>query len=615
MKKQKREYPVILCRKMFIIFMLSLFSGLPLSAQTDIRSALERWGYSDSKIQAAISPLSSLVGDSALVIEAENRLIRVPYMGNIFDLKLPDLIQQPYLYVNIRGGDGGKRKTQFLHIKGGSGATVQGYFKIGNGPNEISPGSTLRFIIGIQGDSKYDVGVVGAFGGGGSGVFLQQAGSTDWRILMVAGGGGGAFADCCSSHSEGKSASTGPDGVEGGGTTHTGGNGGSGGSDGTSTTSAFGGGGLTMALSNGRPVGSVDQRFKRLYGCGHGGSTAAIVKSGGGGGGFSGGGAGSSSSGGGGGGSYFDAHMEGGGLIAMENPKTYNPQNGYADFQFVPDLAAEPIQLAKSQTKCLDVSNYNTANGTNIQLSTCKEDEPAQQWMLKGSDIRLRNAMTKCLDLDQSNTANGTNIQLWDCNGTDAQHWIYDVANQMIRSKIDFNKCLDLVNGNTTGGTNIQLYDCVYTNNQPNQQWVVDGVLSAMPTAADQRIHVAVVPNKCLDVANYNIANGANIQLSECKDHPAQYFTFDGRAIKLQAHPDKCLDLSLSKTDNGKNIQLFDCNGTDAQNWIYDGFAKAFRSAIDHNKCLDVKESNFSNATNIQLWDCNGTDAQQFEIY
>jgi hypothetical protein len=235
--------------------------------------------------------------------------------------------------------------------------------------------------------------------------------------------------------------------------------------------------------------------------------------------------------------------------------------------------------------------------------------------MIGSTNIRSAENFNKCIDLDHSNTADGSNIQLWDCNGTDAQHWIYDVANQMIRSKVDFNKCDDLVNGSTTGGTNIQLYDCVNGMTTPNQHWVVDGVLSALPTATNQRIHVVAAPNKCLDVANYNIANSTNIQLSECKDHPAQYFTFDGRAIKLQAHPDKCLDLSLSKTDNGKNIQLFDCNGTDAQNWIYDGFAKAFRSAIDASKCLDVDHSNFTNATNIQLWDCNGTGAQQFEIY
>ncbi|MCB0535668.1 MAG: ricin-type beta-trefoil lectin domain protein, partial [Saprospiraceae bacterium] len=291
-----------------------------------------------------------------------------------------------------------------------------------------------------------------------------------------------------------------------------------------------------------------------------------------------------------------------------------DPQDGYISYRFTNTSPFKTIQLAKDQTKCIDLTNGNTARGTNIQLVQCKEN-PAQQWVIRGATVRLAENVNKCIDLTSSNTADGTNIQLWDCNGTDAQNWIYDVANRMIRSKIDFSKCIDLVNGNTTGGTNIQLYDCVYGNTKPNQQWIVDGVPSAMPTATNQQIHVAAVPNKCLDISNYNTANGTNIQLSECKDHPAQYFTFDGRTIKVQAHPDKCLDLTQSEASKGNNIQLWDCNGTDAQNWIYDGFAKAFRSAIDINKCLDVTESNFSNATNIQLWDCNGTDAQQFEIY
>ncbi|MCB0535757.1 MAG: RICIN domain-containing protein, partial [Saprospiraceae bacterium] len=176
-------------------------------------------------------------------------------------------------------------------------------------------------------------------------------------------------------------------------------------------------------------------------------------------------------------------------------------------------LPFKSIHLAKDQTKCIDLTNGNTAKGTNIQLVQCKGN-PAQQWIIDGTNIRLGENLSKCIDLASSNTADGTNIQLWDCNGTDAQNWIYDVANQMIRSKIDFNKCLDLVNGNTTGGTNIQLYDCVYGNKKPNQQWIVDSVASAMPTATNQHIRVVAAPNKCLDIANYNIANSTNIQLS-----------------------------------------------------------------------------------------------------
>lgn len=281
---------------------------------------------------------------------------------------------------------------------------------------------------------------------------------------------------------------------------------------------------------------------------------------------------------------------------------------------FLPEADILYIRLAKDQDKCVDLKKGNTANGANIQLVRCK-NIPAQQWMIAGSGIRLGKSLNKCIDLSAGNTANGTNIQLWDCNGAAAQQWIYDVANKMIRSGINVNKCLDLVNGNTADGTNIQIYDCVYGSTKQNQQWAVDGVISAMPAGTNKRIRLAADTGMCADVKAAATANGTNIQLYHCHTaNNSQYFIFNGHQVKMQAAPDKCLDLNQSKTNNGNNVQLWDCNGTDAQNWIYDGFTQAFRSAVNPSKCLDVDHSNFSDGTNIQLWDCNGTAAQQFEI-
>ena len=315
---------------------------------------------------------------------------------------------------------------------------------------------------------------------------------------------------------------------------------------------------------------------------------------------------------GGGGGSYASSDWVVGQSFRSFNTST-DPQDGYVGYKL---LKSMPIQLAKDQTKCFDLANGNTAKGTNIQLVQCKGN-PAQQWIMNGSTIRLAENLNKCIDLSSSNTADGANIQLWDCNDTDAQHWIYDAINQSFRSRIDPHKCLDLVNGNTTGGTNIQLYNCVYTNNQPNQQWVVDSFETAPVTGTNLRIHLVKNPDKALDVFAGHTANGTNIQLWRTQEtNNSQYFIFEGGQIKMQAHPDKCLDLDQSNTANGTNIQLWDCNGTDAQLWIYDGSSKAFRSAIELNKCLDVANRDTTDdGTNIQLWECKKTRAQQFEIY
>ncbi|MCB0563940.1 MAG: RICIN domain-containing protein, partial [Phaeodactylibacter sp.] len=80
--------------------------------------------------------------------------------------------------------------------------------------------------------------------------------------------------------------------------------------------------------------------------------------------------------------------------------------------------------------------------------------------------IKLQAHQDKCLDLSLSQTDNGKNIQLFDCNGTDAQNWIYDGFTKAFRSAIDPGKCLDVTESNFTNATNIQLWDCNGTDAQ-----------------------------------------------------------------------------------------------------------------------------------------------------
>lgn len=600
-----------------VILVSNLWSGPNLNAQTDIWEYLSNW-YDDLEIT------DSQKGKKALTLKENEVLLRVPYKGHYNDFMVPDDVNSGYLAVTVRGADGGSRINTALitpfRTKGGGGAIIEGILAIGTDENEIPPGATLRFIVGKGGHQVNSVGDTGADGGAGTGLFMKKPGGSDWYVLMVAGGGGGAFSDCCTVNSEGRSANTGTSGHYGGDPSVEMNSGGADGMPGAAGSKAGGGRGLygdRSCIQDGIPVGTTgiaNGLTNKIgqFGCGGGGpaKTDGLGGGGGGGGGYSGGGGGSDYYAGGGGGSYYNSEWVMGGSINVA-PRTNNPQNGFINFYFIKEGA---IALAANESKCIDDYGAGTADGTNIQLYSCN-GQAAQQWLIFGSGLRLAKDPGKCIDLPNSNTANGTNIQLYDCNGTDAQTWIYDVANQMIRSKINFNKCLDLVNGNTSNGTNIQLYDCVYGNNKSNQQWTVEGIPSAMPDGTNKSIHLTLAPDKCMDIAQSGTANGTNIQLYGCNGTKAQYFTFDGRAIKMQSSPEKCLDLSQSRDANGTNIQLFDCNGTNAQQWIYDGFLKSFRSAVNTGKCIDVDHSSTNNGTNIQLWDCNGTDAQRFEIY
>ncbi|KAA2252120.1 glycoside hydrolase family 92 protein [Solihabitans fulvus] len=112
-------------------------------------------------------------------------------------------------------------------------------------------------------------------------------------------------------------------------------------------------------------------------------------------------------------------------------------------------------------SKCVDVSNSGTTNGTKIQLWTCNSSG-AQSWTVSG-DGTLR-ALGKCVDANHSGTANGTLLQLWDCNGTGAQQWWPQAGGAIVNP--ESGRCVDVPNSNSTDGTQLQLYDCNGTGAQ-----------------------------------------------------------------------------------------------------------------------------------------------------
>lgn len=74
--------------------------------------------------------------------------------------------------------------------------------------------------------------------------------------------------------------------------------------------------------------------------------------------------------------------------------------------------------------ECLDLENFNTENGHNIQI--CPDNNSAaQRWYLVpcngGYCFVTKCGLTKVMDLEENNTADGTNISIYGRNNSDAQ--------------------------------------------------------------------------------------------------------------------------------------------------------------------------------------------------
>lgn len=133
-----------------------------------------------------------------------------------------------------RGADGGVNTTA-TGFSSGQGATVTAVIN-------VSPGNTVRFVIGAAGSN----GDLEAGGGGGTGVFVNGV------LAMVAGGGGGS--DNTGNGLGGQASTSGSSGGTNPGIAGTGGNGGGGGG-GNPGDGGGGGGGILSAGGNVNSVG------------------------------------------------------------------------------------------------------------------------------------------------------------------------------------------------------------------------------------------------------------------------------------------------------------------------------------------------------------------------
>ena len=292
----------------------------------------------------------------------DGSIVKLPLIEQAQDFVIPadlDLDVINAIAFTARGADGGRVKSDELGAnvgRGGEGALVTAEFMIGDGPQELRPGGTLRFIVGHRGNGQTTDRRVGGGGGGGTAVLYRPPGVDDnndclifgpgnvtqpapslnidnqcWSILLVAGGGGGGYITGEGDQNEGRQgedASLTPDGTDTGdsGDGAPGVNGGSGesppGNSGQTVRSGGGGGyrplfpvggGLphpaqgTPGVFAGGPGGTGANNFI-AGGWGYGGGGAGRwnrsqsgFHGGGGGGGFSGGGGGRSDPGGGGG--------------------------------------------------------------------------------------------------------------------------------------------------------------------------------------------------------------------------------------------------------------------------------------------------------------------------
>ncbi|MFI5889179.1 family 16 glycosylhydrolase [Actinoplanes sp. NPDC051513] len=113
-------------------------------------------------------------------------------------------------------------------------------------------------------------------------------------------------------------------------------------------------------------------------------------------------------------------------------------------------------------------------------------------------------------------------------------------------------RCIDIPSANPVDGARLQTWDC---NGTVAQQWTAnsDGTLRAM--------------GKCMDPAGGALANGTPIQLVTCNGNPVQRFTLSSAGDLVNVSANRCVDVKDWNSANGAQLQLWDCAGTSNQKW------------------------------------------------
>ena len=121
-----------------------------------------------------------------------------------------------------------------------------------------------------------------------------------------------------------------------------------------------------------------------------------------------------------------------------------------------------------------------------------------------------------------------------------------------------------------------------------------------------------------LDVANGSTTSGANVQLYQSNDTPAQQFkvTHDsqGYVTFTNVKSGKVLDVYNGTAKNGNNVWQFTSNNSRAQKWIVrkDGNGYSIISALNSNYVLNIANGKAYNGNNVELYSYSGSSSNRW---
>jgi hypothetical protein len=244
---------------------------------------------------------------------------------------------------------------------------------------------------------------------------------------------------------------------------------------------------------------------------------------------------------------------------------------GAADGGTAENLTMVGSALMTSSGLCVDIQFGDLAAGV-VDLTTCN-GTVNQQWTMMGGAIvsaNVSDGQTHCLDVRFGSTALGTPLDVAPCNGTAAQvFWPAGFTIDIGSNYVDVThgnacECLDVLFDAERPGTTLDDSDC----NGTNAQWYVPDVAG--------RLHLANNTGLCVTVAGLPPNGVAPVTLQNCISPPSrgqQWSFVNARTSNGLLYAGiknalwGCLDVSGGNPQPATQVNSVRCNGTPEQRW------------------------------------------------
>jgi hypothetical protein len=246
--------------------------------------------------------------------------------------------------------------------------------------------------------------------------------------------------------------------------------------------------------------------------------------------------------------------------------------------------------------------NYSQPyNGAKLVLYDYTDGNTAQQWHAHDPLIGEIHGIGsgRCLDVPNFSTTPGTQVQIYDCHGNAAQQWTYDPTSKELIYAYAPGMCLEARGGGTASGTAVQINNCT---GAPEQRWTLQEISKAPGdgggTISNDKSGLV------MDVIGGNTANNTLVQLYASNGTEAQQWSRTssqgGALYALTAG--KCLE-----SDNGTVIRTCASPLSASQVWTYHPIAQTYTvDSPGGPKCLDASD------TTVIIGACTGAASQRW---